>query len=176
MKVYIIIPFILILSGCFRSQDKEPELTNFEWKSILENTLVFAEGDLPLVYKEYDNLYLKDLILKVYTHSANIGYTVNDSIENYIKIRQNTLISNDLGEYLDVKYVLDSSNVESNFVIYSEPFYVSSDIVCISMTCKKPKANTMDHWVFLFQKQGNTFKIKRFYDYQKDSFFSPASH
>ena len=75
---------------------------------------------------------------------------------------------------LNISYVFDTTGFKENFVIYSEPFYINEDIICISMSNNKILENIILQWVFFLKKQNESFKIIEFYDVKKGMFYKPS--
>ena len=168
--------FIVLLSlfGC-KSEIKQVQiLTDGEWRDILVNTLPLAEGNIPYIFKEYENTGLKDIISNIYVNCTDLGYEINDSILSHISNGKNKPITNRLDTMFNVSFVYDTIGFNDNYVIYSEPFYVNKEIICISMSNKKKPENITLQWIIFLKKQNGRFKIIEFYDIKKDKFYKPA--
>jgi len=174
MKKIIFVVVLLSLFGC-RNINKQPQLlTDKEWSDILNITLPLAKGDKPYIYRKFENVESKEIISSVYTNCEDIGYELNDTILNYINSRNNKLITNKLDTMFNVSFVSNLNGFKHNYVIYSEPFYVNNQILCISMSNKIIKEDALLKWVFFLKKQNDSIKVIEFYDVQKDMFFEPA--
>lgn len=175
MKKFILIIITLSLFSCKTENKQVQVLTDSEWSDILISTLPLAKGDRPYIYREYGNEELKDITSKVYVNCADIGYELNDSIISNINNRKNIPITNKIDTMYNISLVSDLNEFKHNYVIYSEPFYVSTQILCVSMGNKLIVEDEILQWVFFLEKQNGSFKIIEFYDVQKDKFFKPAS-
>ena len=174
MRKIIFVVIMLGLFGCKNINKQSQLLTDKEWGDILNITLPLATGDKPYIYKKYGNVELKDITLIIYNYCADIGYELNDTILNYIKNRDNKLITNKLDMMFNINFISDLNGFKHNYVIYSEPFYVNNQILCISMSNKLVNEGVLLEWVFFLKKQNDSIKIIKFYDDQKDMFFKPV--
>jgi hypothetical protein len=174
MRNLVLLIISLSLFGC-RTENKPVQLlTDNEWRDILKSTLPLAEGEKPYIFKEYENINSKDVISKIYTTCVDLGYELSDSTLSKINNRLNKPITNRLDTMFSIRFISDTNRVSDNFVIYSEPFYVNDEILCISMINKKVLENTALQWVIFLKKKNESFKIIEFYDVKKDQFFRPA--
>lgn len=174
MKSLVPILIMLSLFGCKPESKQVQILTDGEWRDVLINTLWLAEGNKPYIFKEFENIGSIDIISKTYINCTNLGYELNDSILNKITNRKNKPITNKLDTMLNISYVFDTTGFKENFVIYSEPFYINEDIICISMSNNKILENIILQWVFFLKKQNESFKIIEFYDVKKGMFYKPS--
>jgi len=174
MKYITFFLILLSLFGCKTDKKQVLEYTDNEWRDILKNTLPLAEGNKPYIFKEFGNMESKDIISNIYSICTDLGYELNDSILKNINNRKNKPIKNNLDTMFNVGFVFDTSDFNYNYVIYSEPFYVNNEILCVSMSNKNVIENITLQWVFFFKKQKEALKIIEFYDFKKDKFFRPA--
>lgn len=175
MRKIVFIVITLCLFGCENKNSQSQLLTDKEWSDILNLTLPLAKGDKPYIYYKYGNVELKHITSNVYSNCIDIGYELNDTILNYIKNRNNKLITNELDTMFNVNFVSNLKGFKHNYVIYSEPFYVNNQIICVSMSNKILNEDALLMWVFFLKKQNDSIKIIEFYDAQKDMFFKPAT-
>jgi hypothetical protein len=104
-----------------------------------------------------------------------LGYNINDTIQKYINERENKLISAEIGEKIsDKKVISDTTNVSSSLVVYSEPFFVNSQILIVAISIKKNSLSK--DLVFFFKKTEKQLKIIKLYDSQKDMYYKVAPH
>jgi len=176
LSLMFIVMVIVLDCNTNNRYEKNQILTDNEWREILINTLFLAEGDKPYVLAFFDNKRSKNILSDIYLQCKNdLGYKINDSILYMIQNRRNNPVTNRLDTILNVSFIYDTTNFKENYVIYSEPFYISNNLICLSMTNKKVKENISLEWIFFFKKQNNTFKLIFFYDVNKDMFYRPAS-
>ncbi len=161
----IMILFLIISCNNY-VEDQIQILTDVEWVSILNNT-----PGSKYIYKEYNNTELKDTIAWVYYNCSHLGYDIQKSKIHYVYNRKNKLITNKLDTISNFRFIIDTIGFKYDYVIYSEPFFVTDEIVCVSISKKEVKENVFSHRVFFLKKQNDLYKIIEFYDVRKDRFY-----
>ncbi|HAF29364.1 MAG TPA: hypothetical protein DCG75_09995 [Bacteroidales bacterium] len=171
MKKVFFIVIILSFFGCKEENKQTQVLTDTEWRDVLYRTLPFTGGSKPYIFDEFGNVESKDIVSHVYFNCTYLGYEINDSILSYINKRKNNLIVNKLDTMFNVSYVHSINEIDYNYTVYSEPFYVNNQIICVSISNKKVLKDETHEWVFFLKKQKGSFEIIEFYDAQKDAFY-----
>jgi hypothetical protein len=175
MKQTVIIFAVTFVFGCNNFVKQNQVLTDQEWKDVFGYTLSNVGNGEVFIFNKFDNTQFKDLLLKVYEASSDLGYNINDTIQKYINERENKLISAEIGEKIsDKKVISDTTNVSSSLVVYSEPFFVNSQILIVAISIKKNSLSK--DLVFFFKKTEKQLKIIKLYDSQKDMYYKVAPH
>lgn len=176
MKYIQVLFVIAYLCSCISPKEKikQDTLDEHEWFYILGQAFLFSEiqGDVYL-YHEYNNSELKDVICD-FCHelSGSYNYVVNDSLSYFIKNRVNKPLLSELDtiSLLNIGFIIDTIGFNSDFITISTPFYVDKNKLCFSLANKKTN-KTKEHWVYLFQKEGNEFKLISVYNFQNDKLY-----
>ncbi len=170
MKNVIIIIIILSLFSCKSNNKTAQLLTDTEWREIISQTIKFPRRKIESqIYKDYNNIYMRDTVIAVYEYCSYLGYEVNDSIIDYIKNRKNKPITNRLDTMYGFSFTLDTIN--NHYITYSEPFFVNDKMICVSMSSFNIKEDTSFCFVYFFKKENGSFKEIEFYDVRKNLFY-----
>jgi len=162
------------LLACTTENNKIQTLSDKEWKDILLFTAKFTVGNKGYILNNYENIEVVDIISDSYINNTDLGYDFNDSILNYIGSRKNSIITNRLDTIANICFIYDTNNFKENLIIYSEPFYVSKTILCLSMTYKKNLQKITEQKIFFFRKKHENFIFIEFYDVNKDKYYRPV--
>ncbi len=175
MKQTVIIFAVTFVFGCNNFVKQNQELTDQEWKAVFGYTLSNVGNSEVFIFNKFDNTQFKGLLLKVYESCSDLGYNINDTIQKYINERENKLISAEIREKMfDKKVISDTVNVSNSLVVYSEPFFVNSQILIVAISIKKDSLSK--DLVFFFKKTEKQLKIIKLYDSQKDMYYKVAPH
>lgn len=174
---------ITLLSACSTRLNDEQTIPDHEWRDILINTIPFIEHEheTPIInypfksqfiFKYYNNVELKSIISKVYAFNTALGYEVDDSILLYIKSRNNKPITNNLDTMLSLSFIYDTNMFDKDFLIYSEPFYINENIICVSLTHRQKMKNITRSKVYFIRKESELIELVEFYDVNENQFYS----
>lgn len=179
MKYLVLIFVLLCLFGCRTDKKHNQVLTDHEWHDILAQSFALSDISKPYIFTEYDNTGLKNIILDSYNNSTFLGYEISDSILNYINTRANKHITNHLDTMFTVSFIIDTIRDRSDYVLFSEPFFVNDKIICVAMSNRKIRENITLKKVFYFiKREDKVLRILGYYDVKKDIFYkaTPLSH
>jgi len=179
MRYLVYIFVLLCLFGCKNDNKYSHVLTDKEWHDIIAQTFLLSDIKEPYIFQKYDNTGLKKTILDSYINSTFLGYEINDSILNYINTREDKPITNHLDTMFAVSFITDTIRNRSDYVLFSEPFFVNDKIICIAMSNRKIRDDITLKKVFYFIKRDDkVLRILGYYDVNKDVFYkaTPISY
>lgn len=174
----MVISIAVVLFSCSITKNSDLILEDNEWRDALEVAVMFAEitSEEIDMYSYFENRKLKDELHSAYLSVAEeFGYSINDSIADYIFKRNNSKICNRLDTIMKINFVRDTIGLDE-YIMISEPFYISNDLLCYSMMYKKLNASKSSHWIYYITKQNGSVKTKAIYDIKEDEFYEAQSY
>jgi hypothetical protein len=174
MKQLFFLLVIILGTSCVKEKRTQDQmLTDNDWHDFLSKSLALANVNKPFIFKEYGNIELMEITSSLYTNCEDLGYKINDSILANIHKRINKPITNNLDTMFSASFVSDTNKLGYDFVVFSEPFHVNSEMLLITMLKKDVKENKIYQWGFFLKRQNGSMKIITFYNAQKDLFYDP---
>ncbi len=133
-----------------------------------------SEGN---IYYMFDNDKMKDLTKLIYLDSDSIlGYNSSDSIIVNMVNRTNIRIKYTFDPIFNgkLRYIKDTVGFNGQYLVYSEPFFINDNLICISSTTIKPEENFENQWVWFLKRKKESFDLIWFYNRNKDCYYEKA--
>ncbi len=177
LALYLLLPLLLL--SCQQDFSVEERLSSTDWYDIIAVASSFSGtyDDTILVCNTFENRDLNGVLVALYQEMGSyLNYSSNETIEKYLSKRKNREISAKLDTIasLNIHFVNDTAPILSSnpVVSFSEPYAVTENILCISISKIWELGSKEDqHWVFFFDNSGGYFRLKAYYDYQVDDYF-----
>lgn len=109
-------------------------------------------------------------------YCEKVDMELTDSIINIIENRKDSKITK---EFPKLQFIDDTVSFNEDYIIFSEPFYVSEDRLLWSMLFWSKNEENRNQWSFFIKNVNDKLIIEYFYDWKQNKYlenveYSPA--